>query len=88
MKNVSILSFHSVLQCISLTLKYWPHFYLSPLNKIPNLSDPPPPPPHLRLCEQPRLKILENLTPPLKCTLFQKSNTHFLKKQDFISNIK
>ena len=73
---------HSVLQGISPTLKYWSHsFWPSspPAKKILNLSDPFPP-----VYEQPHLKILEKLTHPLKCTLVQKSNTHFLKKQKIL----
>ena len=47
--------------------------------------NPPPPPFH----EQPPFKILENLTPPLKCTFVQKSKDSFFKEtKDFISKIK
>ena len=52
-------------------------FYLAPLKIIINLSEP-------HFYEQGSFKILENLTPPLKCTLVQKSNTHFLKKQKIL----
>ena len=48
--------------------------------KILNLSDPPP-------FMSNSLKILENFTPPLKCTFVQKSKDSFFKEtKDFISN--
>ena len=59
---------------------YWPYpFYLGPPQKILNLSAPPPP-----SFWATHLKILENFTPPLKCTLVQKSKTHFVKKQNIL----
>ena len=54
-----------------------------PAKKNLNLLTPSLPP---SLYEQP-LKVLENLTPPLRCTLVQKSKDSFFKEtKDFISN--
>ena len=78
--------YHSVLQGISPTLKYWSHHFL------PRLPLPPPKKNYksarpLPLWATP-LKILENLTlPPLKCTFVQKNRDSFFKEaKDFILN--
>ena len=73
---ISSIRVHNVLQGIS-PLKYWPHTFLpsSPTKNSKSfrpsplfISNPPSP-----------IKILENLTPPLKCTLIQKSKDSFFK---------
>ena len=66
---------YSVLQGIS-PLNLTPFYLAPPPKKNLNLSAPSPP-----------LKILEDLTPPLKCALVQKSKDSFFKEtKDFISN--
>ena len=65
----------------------------APLNLTPNYLAPPPPPLKKKsksvsppFMSNP-LKILEDLTPPLKCTLVQKSEDSFFKETKyFISN--
>ena len=57
-------------------------FYLAPLKIILNLSDPPPPSfPFLWTTKPQNFGELDS---PLKSTLIQKSNTHFLKKQKIL----
>ena len=66
MKNVSVLTFHSVVQGISPTLKYWPHLFLPSLhlmryliNSWKLLSENPQHPPS-------KSTTFFLLTPPLK----------------------
>ena len=75
--------YHSVLQGISPTLKYWSHHFLPrlpppPKKKIINLPDP-------SLYEQPPSKFWRTwLSPPWNVPLSKKTETHFLKKQKIL----
>ena len=80
--------YHSVLQVISPTLKYWSHHFLPrlpPPKKIVNLPDP-------SLYEQPPSKFWRTWLPPpspLKCTFVQNNRYSFFKEaKDFILNNK
>ena len=77
--NIFGVKILSVLQSNSPTLKQWP-FLLRPTQKILNLSDHPPPPPSLWAAP---LRILENLTSPLKCELVQKNKDSVFKEKVF-----
>ena len=76
--NIFGVKILSVLQSNSPTLKQWP-FLLRPTQKILNLSDHPPPP----LFMSSPLRILENLTSPLKCELVQKNKDSVFKEKVF-----
>ena len=73
---------------INPNLKYWPHPFLpSPYHRHAPL--PPVPPGKSSRSVRPPFtsnppQNFENLTPPLKCNLIQKSNPHFLKKQKIL----
>ena len=71
---------------ISPNLKYWPHPFLpSPYHPLPPSCPPRKSSRSVRpLFTSNPPQNFENLTPPLKCNLIQKSNPHFLKKQKIL----